>query len=162
MVELFWSHQVVLKNTDESHDYSRLFSYLRVAPTKRRNESFLSGRYRRSSSRILSLTCRRILNREKKALRLLMAFVITFYLCITPYYVTYFLLAVDPDLPPKWLLTFSYWSGYFNSTVNPILYNIFNDDFRKAFKPAFTGRDNLRKDPINYEDLKKRLKLKVF
>ena len=26
MVELFWSVQVVLKNTDEKHDYSRLFS----------------------------------------------------------------------------------------------------------------------------------------
>jgi len=35
---------------------------------------------------------------------------------------------------PRWLDAFFFWLGYANSTVNPILYTIFNDEFRKAFQ----------------------------
>jgi len=35
---------------------------------------------------------------------------------------------------PRELEAFFFWLGYLNSTVNPILYAIFNEEFRKAFK----------------------------
>ena len=35
---------------------------------------------------------------------------------------------------PRGLEAFFFWLGYANSTINPILYTIFNDEFRKAFQ----------------------------
>ena len=35
---------------------------------------------------------------------------------------------------PRELDAFFFWLGYLNSTFNPVLYTIFNDDFRRAFK----------------------------
>jgi len=38
------------------------------------------------------------------------------------------------------------WLGYVNSTLNPIIYTVFNVDFRRAFKHLLTARcrDNRR------------------
>jgi len=34
---------------------------------------------------------------------------------------------------PRELDAFFFWLGYSNSSVNPILYTIFNEEFRRAF-----------------------------
>lgn len=35
---------------------------------------------------------------------------------------------------PEVLVTVLFWIGYFNSTLNPLIYAYFNRDFREAFK----------------------------
>ena len=38
------------------------------------------------------------------------------------------------------LIGFITWLGYVNSTLNPIIYTIFNMDFREAFKRIISGK----------------------
>jgi len=38
---------------------------------------------------------------------------------------------------PHWLDAFLFWLGYANSTVNPILYAVFNVEFRRAYQTIF-------------------------
>ena len=57
----------------------------------------------------------------------------TFLLCWTPFFVVNVTGAFCNCIPPR-LFNVLTWLGYFNSMVNPIIYPIFNKDFRKAFK----------------------------
>ena len=50
----------------------------------------------------------------------------------------------DPEQNNKMLIFFQLtnlitWLGYVNSTLNPIIYTIFNMDFRVAFKRIISG-----------------------
>lgn len=38
------------------------------------------------------------------------------------------------------LFSFFVWLGYINSFLNPVIYTIFNFDFRRAFKKLLTGK----------------------
>ena len=40
--------------------------------------------------------------------------------------------------PDKMLFAFFVWLGYINSFLNPVIYTIFNPEFRKAFKKILT------------------------
>ncbi|VVC45664.1 G protein-coupled receptor, rhodopsin-like [Cinara cedri] len=40
----------------------------------------------------------------------------------------------DPCSFPEALVTVLFWIGYFNSSLNPLIYAYFNRDFREAFK----------------------------
>ena len=51
------------------------------------------------------------------------------------------------DVDP-WLFSFLVWLGYINSFLNPVIYTIFNTEFRRAFRrilyrrlPIFCGRE---------------------
>ena len=46
---------------------------------------------------------------------------------------------------PRGLAAFFFWVGYANSTMNPILYTIFNEEFRKAFQKLLGCYVNKRK-----------------
>jgi len=40
------------------------------------------------------------------------------------------------------VFSFFLWLGYFNSTLNPIIYTVFSPEFRQAFKKLLCGRNS--------------------
>ncbi|CAL8333891.1 alpha-2Db adrenergic receptor [Gadus morhua] len=74
--------------------------------------------------------------REKRFTFVLAVVMGVFVLCWFPFFFTYSLHAVcrDSCYVPDALFNVFFWIGYCNSSVNPIIYTIFNRDFRKSFK----------------------------
>ncbi|KAM8886272.1 alpha-2B adrenergic receptor [Spinachia spinachia] len=77
-----------------------------------------------------------MVNREKRFTFVLAVVIGVFVGCWFPFFFSYSLQAVCPDTCaiPGPLFTFFFWIGYCNSSLNPVIYTIFNKDFRKAFK----------------------------
>ncbi|XP_035290398.1 alpha-2Db adrenergic receptor-like [Anguilla anguilla] len=82
--------------------------------------------------------------REKRFTFVLAVVMGVFVLCWFPFFFTYSLHAICREncTIPDALFNLFFWIGYCNSSVNPIIYTIFNRDFRKAFKKILcrTGR----------------------
>lgn len=80
--------------------------------------------------------------RERKAARTL-AIITGSFVCS---WLPFFIIAVvrpfcgDNCHLPILLMSVIGWLGYFNSLLNPIIYTIFNPDFRKAFKKILFGK----------------------
>ncbi|KAG7156767.1 Octopamine receptor beta-1R-like 2 [Homarus americanus] len=76
------------------------------------------------------------MKRERKAAKTLGIIVSVFLLCWLPFFSWYLVSALcgDACAVPDTLVTILFWIGYFNSTLNPIIYAYFNRDFRKAFR----------------------------
>lgn len=86
------------------------------------------------------------LRRERKAARTLAIVTGTFILCWLPFFI---LAAVLPFCGqhcnvPDVLMSVINWLGYFNSLLNPIIYTVFNPDFRLAFRRMVFGRYSQR------------------
>ncbi|XP_034026561.1 alpha-2B adrenergic receptor [Thalassophryne amazonica] len=77
-----------------------------------------------------------MMNREKRFTFVLAVVIGVFVVCWFPFFFSYSLQAVCPETCtiPGPLFTFFFWIGYCNSSLNPVIYTIFNKDFRKAFK----------------------------
>ncbi|XP_060698267.1 alpha-2A adrenergic receptor [Hemiscyllium ocellatum] len=75
-------------------------------------------------------------NREKRFTLVLAVVIGVFVLCWFPFFFTYSLIAICPKLcpVPEKLFKFFFWIGYCNSSLNPLIYTVFNQDFRKAFQ----------------------------
>ncbi|CAD5216645.1 unnamed protein product [Bursaphelenchus okinawaensis] len=58
----------------------------------------------------------------------------TFLLCWLPFFVVNIWRSLFPTFFPTIVFQVVTWLGYANSTANPIIYGIFNRDFRRAFK----------------------------
>lgn len=88
----------------------------------------------RSASNGITLSMRQkvALNRERKATRTLTLIMGSFIVCWFPFFVVY-LLQSFMDINAK---IFDYLTclGYVNSALNPVIYTIFNLDFRKSFE----------------------------
>ena len=113
-------------SVDLSMDNSlRANSNTKTTPTKRRI------RKRTQDQRELRATIR-------------MAIIIAFFcLMWLGFFVVYVIRSWCPEqvcVVPRELEAFFFWLGYANSIVNPILYTVFNDDFRKAFLKLLTCR----------------------
>uniref|UniRef100_A0A8C9XN26 Adrenergic, alpha-2D-, receptor b n=1 Tax=Sander lucioperca TaxID=283035 RepID=A0A8C9XN26_SANLU len=74
--------------------------------------------------------------REKRFTFVLAVVMGVFVLCWFPFFFTYSLHAVcrESCTIPDTLFDLFFWIGYCNSCLNPIIYTIFNRDFRRAFK----------------------------
>ncbi|XP_029776225.1 alpha-2A adrenergic receptor [Suricata suricatta] len=72
-------------------------------------------------------------NREKRFTFVLAVVIGVFVVCWFPFFFTYTLTAVGCSVP-RTLFNFFFWFGYCNSSLNPVIYTIFNHDFRRAFK----------------------------
>lgn len=77
-----------------------------------------------------------MINREKRFTFVLAVVIGVFVVCWFPFFFSYSLQAVCPEtcVIPDPLFKFFFWIGYCNSSLNPVIYTIFNKDFRKAFK----------------------------
>ncbi|XP_075418788.1 alpha-2B adrenergic receptor [Tenrec ecaudatus] len=76
------------------------------------------------------------LTREKRFTFVLAVVIGVFVLCWFPFFFSYSLGAICPQhcTVPHGLFQFFFWIGYCNSSLNPVIYTIFNQDFRRAFR----------------------------
>ncbi|XP_076836098.1 alpha-2Db adrenergic receptor [Brachyhypopomus gauderio] len=96
-----------------------------------------SEMFQERRARQLSLSKIKLAQMREKRFTFVLAVVMgVFVLCWFPFFFTYSLHAIcrESCTIPDTLFNLFFWIGYCNSSVNPIIYTIFNRDFRKAFK----------------------------
>lgn len=95
--------------------------------------------------RILKNKLRFSLTKERKAAQTLGIIIGAFIICWTPFTLVYLYSGIRMELYGEGigmpLFQTVTWLGYVNSGINPIIYTIYNPDFRRAFK---TILDNFR------------------
>uniref|UniRef100_A0A1A9WE30 G-protein coupled receptors family 1 profile domain-containing protein n=1 Tax=Glossina brevipalpis TaxID=37001 RepID=A0A1A9WE30_9MUSC len=75
------------------------------------------------------------LSKERRAARTLGIIMGVFVICWLPFFLMYVILPFcDSCCPTNKFKNFITWLGYINSVLNPIIYTIFNLDYRRAFK----------------------------
>ncbi|XP_073843492.1 octopamine-Tyramine receptor [Musca autumnalis] len=75
------------------------------------------------------------LSKERKAARTLGIIMGVFVICWLPFFLMYVILPFcSTCCPTAKFKNFITWLGYINSVLNPIIYTIFNLDYRRAFK----------------------------
>lgn len=75
------------------------------------------------------------LSKERRAARTLGIIMSVFIVCWVPFFLLYIITPFCPSCcPSDELIDFLTWLGYINSALNPIIYTIFNLDYRRAFK----------------------------
>lgn len=74
------------------------------------------------------------LSKERKATRILGIVMVTFIICWLPFFLMYLILPFCNTCSrvPIFVELFIVWLGYVNSGLNPVIYTIFNEEFRKA------------------------------
>jgi hypothetical protein len=94
-------------------------------------------------SRIMAEKQRQSAAKERRVARTMAIIMAAFVVCWLPFFVMY---VVFPfcggcaDSVDQRVISFIVWLGYINSTLNPVIYTIFNVDFRRAFKALLTPR----------------------
>lgn len=74
------------------------------------------------------------MTRDKKVFVTLTYIMVGYAILWLPFHIVFDISIVCPTLVPEQVLHLSFWMAYFNSTINPVLYNFSSPEFRKAFK----------------------------
>ena len=87
-------------------------------------------------------TKKREQTRERKAARTLGVITGTFVVCWLPFFILALVrpFCADRCHYPDLLVSVIGWLGYVNSLLNPVIYTVFNPDFRLAFRKILFGR----------------------
>lgn len=95
-------------------------------------ELFSSRRKRRSTVNRKKVSAAR----EKRFTFVLAVVMGVFVVCWFPFFFSYSLYGIcrESCKSPETLFKFFFWIGYCNSSLNPVIYTIFNQDFRRAFQ----------------------------
>ena len=80
----------------------------------------------------LNNTENKLLRREFRVAKTLAIVTIVFIICLLPFYIAMLINGSNRLLEPQYSITS--WLFLSNSCVNPIIYTLFNHNFRKAFK----------------------------
>ena len=83
--------------------------------------------------------------RERKAAKTLAIVTGAFIACWLPFFIMALVMPIFKDQEFNHILvSFLLWLGYFNSTLNPIIYTIFSPEFRTAFQRMLCGKTTLQ------------------
>lgn len=78
--------------------------------------------------------------RERKAAKTLAIITGAFVVCWLPFFVMALVMPLcDSCVINDYVASFFLWLGYFNSTLNPVIYTIFSPEFRQAFTRILCG-----------------------
>lgn len=92
----------------------------------------------RVSTKILDLekVKRRLARKKEKRATLILGLIMgSFIACWLPFFLLYLLRPLCPSCRiPDYGFRIAFWLGYMNSACNPVIYTIFNKDFRIAFR----------------------------
>lgn len=89
---------------------------------------FLAGRNKRRSLAANAVAT------EQKASKVLGLVFFTFVLCWSPFFILNIIFAACPRCHvPEHVVDTCLWLGYVSSTINPVIYTVFNRTFRAAF-----------------------------
>ncbi len=84
-------------------------------------------------------------NQQEKAFRQLFAIVFGFTCCYLPYFILYMVIAFCDLCVSDRIRTAAIWLGYINSTINPFLYALSNEHYRRTFNHIFKREQRLRR-----------------
>lgn len=77
------------------------------------------------------------IRKEHKAARQLGFIIGVFMVCWIPYFITFMVMALCETCVHHDLHMFTIWLGYINSTLNPFIYPLCNENFKRVFKKIF-------------------------
>ncbi|KAM4748792.1 alpha-2Db adrenergic receptor-like [Rhinophrynus dorsalis] len=113
----------------------------RTNSAKAKRLSWTSSRGQQRRDQSISISQTRLTQLRERRLTFVLAVVIGgFVICWFPFFFTYSLESVCRGRCgiSNALFNFFFWIGYCNSSLNPVIYTVFNRDFRKAFRRILT------------------------